>query len=78
MRLYIKLILLIAFAGGAHWMISQREDEMDEAVFVLRVYAHQVAGNEDWEALVQAAGRMSERSFERYWRRLQGEKVAQT
>ena len=49
--------------------------QLDEAAFFLRVYAYQMVGQTYSEDLVQAAGQMSERSWERYRRRTANQTV---
>ena len=75
MRFYVKLFLMASMAAGANWMLRERADQLDEAAFFLRVYAYQMVGQTYSEDLIQAAGQMSERSWERYRRRTANQTV---
>jgi len=67
MRLCLKFLLMLGFVIGSVRLMNYFIDDLDEAVFVARVYAGRMTGHTDDEYYIAAAGRLLERQHARFF-----------
>lgn len=69
MRLWIKLIALLAVTAGAQYLANRYADAIDYAGFVTRIACAQCLGRDEFDAaLIAEADQLRERQMGRHWR----------
>jgi hypothetical protein len=70
MRLYCKLVLMLAITWGAQTWVQRNMDELDEAQFTLRVMYSEIIPGDTQEQLDAAADRLTQRRVDRFLKEL--------
>jgi hypothetical protein len=67
MRLYLKLILIVATAWTAQTWLQANMEDLDEAQFTFRVFVSQYLPGDSDTQLAAAAERLHQRRLERFF-----------